>query len=143
MAARNADAIWEGSLQEGTGNITLGSGAFEGQYSFSSRFEEGTGTNPEELLAAAHAGCFSMALSAGLGRAGFNPVSVASTATVQMQRVDDALTITRIDLVTEAEVPDIDDSTFQEHAKTAKETCIISRALASIPEITLQATLKS
>lgn len=143
MAARNADAIWEGSLQEGTGNIKLGSGAFEGQYSFSSRFEEGTGTNPEELLAAAHAGCFSMALSAGLGRAGFNPVSVASTATVQMQRVDDALTITRIDLVTEAEVPDIDDATFQEHAKTAKETCIISRALASIPEITLQATLKS
>src|SRR5689334_7277000 len=116
MPARTAEAQWEGSLQEGKGTMRLGSGAFEGQYSFSSRFEEGTGTNPEELIGAAHAGCFSMALSAGLGRAGYTPTRVHTTATVHLEKGDAGFRISRIDLRTEAEVPGIDDAAFQEQA---------------------------
>ena len=140
MPVRTADAQWEGSLQDGKGIMRLASGAYEGQYSFSSRFEEGTGTNPEELIAAAHAGCFSMALSAALGRAGHNPNRVATTAKVHLEKGDSGFRIAKIDLTTEADVPGIDDAAFQEIAETAKQTCPVSVALAG-PEITLNATL--
>ncbi len=141
MAIRKANAVWNGGLQDGKGTVKLGSGAFEGQYSFSSRFEEGVGTNPEELLGAAHAGCFSMALAAGLGRAGFSPKRVASEARVQMLKNDAGLAITRIELDCEAEVPGIDAATFAAQAEGAKANCIISKALSSNIEIVLQAKL--
>src|SRR5262247_1585503 len=105
MAKRKASAVWEGTLREGKGKVRLGSGAFEGQYSFGSRFEEGTGTNPEELIGAAHAGCYSMALSAGLGRAGFTPTRVATHARVHIEKVGDGFKITRIELDNESQVP--------------------------------------
>lgn len=140
MPIRHADAVWEGSLKEGNGKVALGSGAFEGKYSFASRFEEAGGTNPEELVAAAHAGCFSMALSAALGRAGFEPTRVATTAKVHFGKVEAGFRITRIDLTTEASVPGIEEAVFQETAKAAKETCPISVALSAV-EITLDAKL--
>ena len=140
MPERSATARWEGGLQGGKGTMRLGSGAFEGQYSFSSRFEEGTGTNPEELIGAAHAGCFSMALSAALGRAGFSPKRIATSAKVHLEKVGDAFRITRIDLTTEAEIPGIDDAAFQEQAKGAKEGCPVSAALAGV-QISLAAKL--
>jgi len=140
MPVRQANAVWEGNLKEGHGRVELGSGAFSGQYSFSSRFEEGTGTNPEELIGAAHAGCFSMALTAALGRAGFDPKRVATTAKVRLEKVGDGFKITRIDLDTEAEVPGIDAATFEEHARKAKEGCPVSQALAGT-EIHLTARL--
>ena len=140
MPVRSADAQWEGSLQDGKGIMRLASGAYEGQYSFSSRFEEGTGTNPEELIAAAHAGCFSMALSAALGRAGHAVNRVATTAKVHLERGDSGFRISKIDLDTEADVPGIDDAAFQEIADPAKKTCPVSVALAG-PEITLTAKL--
>jgi len=143
MPNHSANALWNGTLQDGQGNIKLSSGSFEGQYSFSSRFEEGTGTNPEELIAAAHAGCVSMQISATLGRKGFDPKSVDTTAKVTMRRVDDVPTITKIELETVAEVPDIDDDTFQEVVTDAKDNCIISRALAGVEEVTITASLKS
>src|SRR5881397_2928542 len=105
MATRTGSAILEGTLQEGKGKMKLGSGAFEGAYSFASRFAEGTGTNPEELIGAAHAGCFSMALSAGLGRAGFNPKRVQTDAKVHLVKTDAGFKINKIELKTEAEVP--------------------------------------
>ena len=142
MPVRKADARWEGSIQEGSGTMRLGGGAYDGPYSFSSRFEDGTGTNPEELIAAAHAGCFSMALSGALGRAGHPPASVRTTASVHLTKTDAGFRIPRIDLVTEADVPGIDEATFQEVAATAKETCPVSVVLAAA-EITLQATLTS
>jgi osmotically inducible protein OsmC len=120
--------------------MRLGGGAYEGPYTFKSRFEEGTGTNPEELIAAAHAGCFSMALSGALGRAGHEPRSVATTASVHLNKTDAGFRITKIDLVTEADVPGIDDAAFQEIAKGAKENCPVSAVLAAA-EITLDATL--
>src|SRR5438105_14218492 len=109
MAKRTASAVWEGTLREGKGTVKLGSGAFEGQYSFASRFEEGQGTNPEELIAAAHAGCFSMALSGALGRAGHDPTRVSTTAKVHLEKGDAGFRIPRIDLVTEAVVPGLED----------------------------------
>jgi lipoyl-dependent peroxiredoxin len=142
MALRTAEAKWDGSVKEGSGQIKLGSGAFEGQYSFASRFEEGTGTNPEELIGAAHAGCFSMALSAGLGRAGFNPESVQTTAKVHLTKGENGFDISRIELHCEAKVPDISQETFMEQAEAAKSGCPVSRALAGT-EISLEATLKS
>ena len=140
MPARTADAQWEGSLQDGKGTMRFGSGAFEGQYSFSSRFEEGTGTNPEELIAAAHAGCFSMALSGGLSRAGHAPNRVHTNATVHLVKGDAGFSIATIELETEADVPGIDDATFQEQAQAAKAGCPVSRALAGV-EIKLNARL--
>src|SRR6185295_6758169 len=140
MPVRKANAVWEGSLKEGHGTVKLGSGAFEGQYSFGSRFEEGTGTNPEELIGAAHAGCFSMALSAGLGRAGFAPRRIATTAKVHLEKVGEGFKITRIDLDTEADVPNIDEAAFQEAARKAKETCPVSQALGGV-DISLNARL--
>jgi osmotically inducible protein OsmC len=140
MAIRTARARWDGSLQAGMGRMALGSGAFDGPYSFASRFENGTGTNPEELIAAAHAGCFSMALAAALGRNGFEPQSVSTGATLQVLKQDAGLTITTIELETEAHVPGIDEAKFQEIAEGARSGCIVSRALAGV-EIKLHAKL--
>jgi len=141
VPVRSADAQWEGSLQAGKGQMRLASGAFEGAYSFTSRFEDGAGTNPEELIAAAHAGCFSMALAASLGRAGHDPNSVRTTAKVHLEKTDEGFRIRRIDLTTQADVPGIDDAAFQEIADTAKRTCPVSVALGGVGEINLQATL--
>lgn len=140
MPVRTATAHWEGGLREGKGAMRLGSGAYEGQYSFSSRFEEGTGTNPEELLGAAHAGCFSMALSLALEQAGHPPTSVDTTAEVHLERADSGFEISRIDLDCTAAVPGLDDAGFQAHAATAKAGCPVSKALAGV-EIHLDARL--
>jgi osmotically inducible protein OsmC len=142
MAIRQANAEWQGSLKEGSGEMALGSGAFEGKYSFSSRMEDGPGTNPEELIGAAHAGCFSMALAAALGRAGITPKSIRTTAKVHLGTSDAGPTITRIDLETEGEVPGIDQATFQQHAEGARQGCVVSRALGGVKDITLNAKLK-
>jgi len=122
--------------------MALGSGSYKGPFSFVSRFEDGKGTNPEELIGAAHAGCFSMALSAGLGRVGITPTSIRTSSKVHLGTTDAGPTITRIELDVEGDVPGIDQATFQEHAETAKKTCIVSRALAGVGEITLNARLK-
>ncbi|MFP5263862.1 MAG: OsmC family protein [Blastocatellia bacterium] len=140
MATRTGSAVWEGTLREGKGTVKLGSGAYEGPYSFASRFESGTGTNPEELIGAAHAGCFSMALSAGLTKAGFSPKRIATTARVHLENVGGGFKIVSIELETEAEIPGIEDSVFQEQAETAKKNCPVSQALAGT-EISLQARL--
>lgn len=137
---RTSKAQWNGSLKEGNGTVALGSGAFDGAYSFGSRFENGTGTNPEELIAAAHAGCFSMALSAGLGKAGFSPTRISTDAKVHLEKVGEGFGITRIDLVTEAEIPGVDEATFKSHAEDAKKNCPVSKALSAV-EVTLSATL--
>ncbi len=141
MAIRTANARWEGTLIEGTGVMRTGKGGLEGNYSFKSRFEEGEGTNPEELIGAAHAGCFSMALSKVLTDAGFPPSAVETTANVHLDKVDGAQTVTSIDLVTVGTVPGIDDAAFQKVADVAKANCPISRLLAPGTEITLSATL--
>jgi osmotically inducible protein OsmC len=140
MAIRSANAVWNGTLREGNGRIAFGSGAFDGAYSFASRFEEGTGTNPEELIGAAHAGCFSMAFAAGLTKAGFPPKRVATKANVHLDKVGDGFKITTIDLVTEATVPSIDQAKFKEIAEGAKKGCPVSQALTGVT-ITLNATL--
>jgi len=141
MPARSSQARWEGNLKEGKGTMKLGSGAYEGAYSFPSRFESGAGTNPEELIAAAHAGCYSMAFSAGLGKAGITPNWVETKATVHLEAVEGGFGITKIDLVMEADIPGIDQAKFQEHAEAAKNGCPVSKALAG-PTINLKATLK-
>ena len=140
MAKRTASAVWEGTLREGKGTVKLGSGAFEGNYSFSSRFEEGVGTNPEELIGAAHAGCFSMALAAGLTKAGHHPTRISTNASVSLEKVGEGFKITTIELTTEGEVPGIDEHTFLEHAESAKKNCPVSQALAGAA-IKLNATL--
>lgn len=140
MPKRTASAVWEGTLREGNGRVKLGSGAFEGQYSFGSRFEEGTGTNPEELIGAAHAGCFSMALAAGLTKAGHKPTRISTDANVSLEKVGEGFKITTIELTTEGEVSGIDEATFLEFAETAKKNCPVSQALAGT-EITLNAKL--
>ena len=140
MATRTAEAIWEGNLREGKGRVKLGSGAYEGAYSFRSRFEEGPGTNPEELIGAAHAGCFSMALSAGLTKAGFTARRIRTTAQVHLEKVGEGFKITRIQLDTEAEVPKLDTKGFLEHAEAAKKNCPVSVALAGV-DISLNARL--
>lgn len=139
MPVRKATAIWQGGLKDGSGEMELSSGAYRGAYSFTSRFEEGTGTNPEELIAAAHAGCFSMAFSADLERAGFAPKRVQTTANVTAERMDGAWTITKVLLNTEAEVPGISEAQFQQIAEGAKGGCPVSRVLKA--EITLSAKL--
>jgi osmotically inducible protein OsmC len=142
MPTRTADAEWTGTLQEGSGRMRLGGGAYDGAYSFSSRFEQGEGTNPEELIAAAHAGCFSMALSGNLGKAGFAPQEVATTATVHLEKQEPGFTLTRIDLVTQARVDGIDETTLQVIAEQTKDTCPVSRALAAVAEMTVSASLR-
>ncbi|HET6214943.1 MAG TPA: OsmC family protein [Micromonosporaceae bacterium] len=141
MPIRTSSARWQGTLTEGSGNIRTGKGGFAGNYSFKSRFEEGEGTNPEELIGAAHAGCFSMALSNILATAGYPPNSVETTAKVHLDKVDGAMTVTRIELDTVGDVPGIDAAEFTKHAETAKATCPISRLLAPGAEISLTATL--
>lgn len=142
MAVRSAEAVWEGNLQEGHGTMKVGSGAFEGAYTFKTRFEEEPGTNPEELIGAAHAGCFSMYLSAVLSGAGFTVKRVHTTAKVHLGQVNNAPTITKIELNTEAEVPGLDEATFAEHAEASKKGCPVSKALAG-PEIVMNAKLIS
>jgi osmotically inducible protein OsmC len=141
MAVSNASAEWKGTLKEGSGNMRLGTGAFEGSYTFLSRFENGKGTNPEELIGAAHAGCFSMALAAALGRAGITPEQIRTTAKVHLGTGDAGPTITRIELDVEGKVPGIDAATFQQHAEGAKKGCVVSRALGGVKDITLNARL--
>ncbi len=138
---RTSEAEWTGSVTEGSGKIKLGSGAFEGAYSFSSRFGEEVATNPEELIAAAHAGCFTMALSGALGRAGFTPTKIETKAIVKLEKVGEGFVIPNIDLETSAEVPNITDEEFQKIAKGAKENCPVSKVLAGA-EISLKAVLK-
>ena len=140
MAVRNAEAVWEGNLQKGNGTMKLGSGAFEGAFSFASRFEEGTGTNPEELVGAAHAGCFSMFLSAVLSDAGYVPNRVHTTATVHLEQVEGAPWITKIHLSCEADVPGVDERTFQEKVAESKTGCPVSKALGGV-EISVNAKL--
>ena len=142
MPTRRAEAQWEGNLAEGNGRFKVESGAFYGSYSFKSRFEEGqSATNPEELIGAAHAGCFTMALTAQLSRAGHNPARIHTTAQVKLEKVGDAFSIPNIDLDTEAEIPGIDDATFQQYARDAKQNCPVSKALAGT-EISLTARLR-
>jgi osmotically inducible protein OsmC len=140
MPVRSAEAEWKGSLSRGSGQMKLGSGAFEGSYSFPSRFEDGPGSNPEELIGAAHAGCFSMALSHMLSEAGHIPDVVHTTAKVHIDKVDDGFKITNIELQTEGKVPGLDEETFQDKAEAAKEGCPVSQALAGT-EIRLKAKL--
>jgi osmotically inducible protein OsmC len=140
MPARRAEAEWKGNLREGQGRVKLGSGAFEGAYSFSSRFEEGRGTNPEELIGAAHAGCFSMALAAALSAAGHPPTRVHTVATVHLEKMGEGVGISKIELATEASVPGIDAAAFEGFAQGAKQGCPVSKALAATP-ITLTARL--
>jgi len=138
MPTRKADAEWKGNLREGNGHVRFGS--FDLPYSFASRFESGQGSNPEELIGAAHAACFSMALSAGLSKAGFAPKRVHTTAAVTLDKVGDGFEITGIALQCQAEVPGIDDAAFQKQATAAKEGCPVSKALKAT-SITLRATL--
>ena len=140
MPVRNAEARWNGSLIDGNGDMKLGSGAFEGAYSFKTRMGDQPGTNPEELIGAAHAGCFSMAFSHALGQAGFEPHSINTKAAVRFDKQGEGFAITNIDLTTEAEIPGIDEAKFQELANAAKEGCPVSKALAGT-QINLQATL--
>ena len=140
MPTRKAHARWEGTIKEGTGTLDFGNGAFNGAYSFGSRFEQGAGTNPEELLGAAHAGCFAMALSLVLGQAGFRPVYIDATAHVTIEPQGEGFRITKSHIVCEASVPNIDQGTFAKHAEAAKANCPVSQALAGT-EITLEATL--
>jgi osmotically inducible protein OsmC len=141
MPKRTAEARWDGSLQEGNGVMRMASGAYEGPYSFQSRFQEGDGTNPEELIAAAHAGCFSMALSLELGQAGHSAESIETTATVHIDKVGEGFGITRIELDTRARVPGVSDDEFQQVAEAAKKGCPVSRALAAVDTIELRASL--
>ena len=141
MPTRKAEAEWKGNLAEGEGRLKVGSGAFAGPYSFKSRFEEGqSATNPEELIGAAHAGWFTMALTAQLSRANITATRIHTAATVKLEKIGDAFSITQIELDTEAEIPGIDDATFQNYANDAKKNCPVSKALAGT-EIRLNAKL--
>ena len=143
MATRNGSAEWRGDLKGGEGDLTVGDGVFTGAYSFSSRFEEGDGTNPEELIAAAHAACFSMALANVMAEHGHPADSVRTVAKVHLGQSDAGPAIQRIDLETEGRVPGIDQAHFAEHAEEAKAACPVSRALAAVDQITVNAKLAS
>lgn len=132
MPKREAKATWNGDLQSGNGNMSFGDGALDGAYSFKSRFKEGKGTNPEELIGAALAGCFSMALSADLAEDDYSPESVTTNAYVQLETVDGNPAITTIVLKVDADVADIDEDTFMEYAEGAKKNCPVSKALAGV-----------
>lgn len=142
MPVRTAEAEWKGNLSRGSGQMKLGSGVFEGSFSFPSRFEDGPGTNPEELIGAAHAGCFSMALSHMLSEAGHIPDVVHTKTKVHIDKVDEGFKITTIELQTEAKVPGINEEAFREKAEAAKEGCPVSQALAGT-DIKLEAKLLS
>jgi osmotically inducible protein OsmC len=137
MSIRTSSAEWKGTLKEGAGTMRVGNGAYEGPYTYASRFESGPGTNPEELIGAAHAGCFSMFLAALLGDAGFNPMRVATTAKVHLR---EGPTITLIELETEVEAPGLSEAELQKHAEAAKKNCPVSKALTG-PEVKLHAQL--
>jgi osmotically inducible protein OsmC len=139
MTTRTSFAEWKGTLKDGAGTMKLASGAYEGPFTFASRFESGKGTNPEELIGAAQAGCFSMFFSALLTKAGYTPESIQTSATVHL---GEGPTITLIEVRSQAKIPGIGESEFQELAEAAKKNCPISKALAG-PEITLNATLLS
>jgi osmotically inducible protein OsmC len=142
MITRTSRAIWSSNLKQGKGTISLGADKFEIPYSFAARFEDGSGSNPEELIAGAHAGCFSMALAKELAEVDHPPVQIETTAEVQLEKVSDGFAIPRIELHTEADVPGIDDETFQRLAQAAKQGCPVSKLLAAA-EITLDAKLLS
>jgi lipoyl-dependent peroxiredoxin len=142
MTNRSATARWQGSLKEGGGSVALGTGAIEAPISFSSRFEEGEGTNPDQLLASALAGCFTMALSNVLSEAGNPADSLETQADVTLRQSDEGLAITRIDLKLRGSVPGIDQDQFAEHAAAAKAGCAVSKALGAVDEVTLAATLE-
>ncbi len=141
MATNRASAVWEGDLKSGKGTMEVDSGSFRGSYSAASRFEKGAGTNPEELIGAAHAGCFSMSLSHALDEAGFAPERVDTSATVELEKVEDGFKIVSIHLVTEGTVSKIDESKFKEIAEDAKHNCPVSKALTGV-NISLEASLK-
>jgi len=143
MTARNGKAEWRGNVESGSGTITVGDGIFEGAYSYESRFGEAAGTNPEQLLAAAHSGCFTMALANGLSAAEHPPRSLRTAARVRLRNRDGAIALARIDLETEGDVPGIDEREFESYAEAAKRDCPVSRALAGVPEITLTAALRT
>lgn len=140
MPVRSSQATWNGNLQSGKGSMSVGAGRWEGAYTFASRFESGPETNPEELIAAAHAGCFSMAFANILSKAGHEPKSVSTTAKVNLEKTEGGFSITRIDLDTRVDAPGLDEATFQQHANQAKEGCPVSRALKAV-DITLNAKL--
>ncbi|MBA2291000.1 MAG: OsmC family peroxiredoxin [Gemmatimonadales bacterium] len=137
---RKATARWNGDLKSGTGNVRLGSGSFEGEYSFGTRFESASGTNPEELLGAAHAACFSMAFASALAKAGHEANHVETDAVVRLGMVGEGFQITSIDLATHGDVPGISAEEFARIAEDIKTNCIVSKALASVP-MTVKATL--
>jgi lipoyl-dependent peroxiredoxin len=143
MATRNGSARWNGDLSSGNGRVTVGDSAWTGPYSFTSRFGEGTGTNPEELIAAAHAGCFSMAFAHALNEAGHAPAFIETAARVQLRAVDGTPTIVQIELETLGDVEGLDEARFREFAESAKASCTISRALAGVERISVSATLVS
>ena len=143
MPTRNAEATWTGTLRDGEGKMAMQSGSYEGPYSFQSRFEEGAGTNPEELIAAAHAGCFSMALSGILGNAGHDPERIETSARVRVEPQGEGFAITRIDLTARGSVPGIDEEEFRRLAKEAKDGCPVSKALGGVDEINVEASLGS
>jgi osmotically inducible protein OsmC len=140
MTVRQGEAQWRGTLKSGNGRLRLQSGAFEGAYSYPSRFENAVGTNPEELIAAACAGCFSMALAAILEKAGFVATEIRTVAKAHVGLTEAGPPLTRVHI---GEAPDIGDADFQQHAEAAKKLCLVSRALAGVGAITLTATLKS
>ena len=140
MAVRSSEATWNGTLREGNGTMKVGAGHYEGPFTYASRFESGEGTNPEELIGAAHAGCYSMFFSALLTKGGFKPKRIHTTATVHL---GEGPTINKIELNTEAQVPNIDQAQFEELAQQAKTGCPVSKALAAVEEITLNAKLVS
>ena len=142
MPVRTAEAEWKGDLAQGSGRMRTETGSFEGSYSAGSRFEEAKGTNPEELIAAAHAGCFSMALSAQLAKAGHPPQSVKTTARVHIEKQAEGYAITRIELTCRARVPDIDQATFKEKSEAAKQGCPVSKAFKAVT-VTLDAQLEA
>lgn len=142
MQKSQAQAKWKGTLKQGKGVMKLGSGAFEGNYSFGTRFEGAKGTTPEELIGAAHAGCFSMALAMLLEKAGYEPRQIRTQAEVSLDQVDDGFKITAIKLHTKAEVPGMDADAFEQQAQAAKKGCPVSRALAGT-RIELQAELNA
>jgi osmotically inducible protein OsmC len=143
MATRNGSAVWRGDLEGGEGRITVGNGAHEGPYSFKSRFEDGEGTNPEELIAAAEAGCFTMALSLILSTEGHAPEELHTDARAVLRNVDGKPTITGMNIKTRGRVPGLDQAGFEKAAEQAKKECVISRALAGVEDFQLEATLET
>ncbi len=141
MPTRTSDAEWHGNLREGHGHMRFGGGAYEGAFTWASRFSDGGGTNPEELIAAAHAGCYSMALSGDLTAAGFKPELIRASAEVRLEHVNNKWTISQVDLTVGAKVPGIDDATFQKIAEGTRTGCPVSRALGGV-NVTLDATLE-